>query len=195
MHIFFQVKTLFQGVLPRKWSWDWTAVTYSMSLLTRLSWGTVTNCNKTLTQDTFIPPPLATLLLSQNEIRLTQHSLFPVNLYRQGASHYDPVICKTDRAVCDNCIQCTGGELPGWQFQKSLGREVQYLPSSSLLEIPWPPGGLENITHGAEITMAHPLNPLQYISSGLVNLSTLIYKNIPCSLPFLAYSLHDNCWQ
>lgn len=147
--------------------------------------------NKTLTQDIVIPSPLATLLFSQNEIRLTQHSLFPVNLYRQGASHHDPVVCKTDRAACGNCIECTEGELPGWQFHRpvSFGKGVQYLAASSPLEIPWLPGALENITHGAEITMAHPLNALKYISWGLVYLSTLIYKNIPCSLPFLALAV------
>lgn len=81
------------------------------------------DCNKlwpNLTQDAFIPSSLASLLLSQNEIGLTQHSLFQVNLYRQGASHYDAVIWKTDRAVCGKCIECTEGELPGWQFQSSI---------------------------------------------------------------------------
>lgn len=81
-------------------------------------------------------------------------------------------------------VSCLAGSIRGLS---PLGREVQYLPSSSLLEIPWPSGALENITHGAEITMAHPLNALKYILSGLVYLSTLIYKILPCSLPFLKY--------
>lgn len=92
-------------------------------------------------------------------------------------------------AMSEVRVSCPAGSSRGLS---PLGREVQCLPSSSLLEIPWPPGALENITHGAEITMAHPLNALKYISSGLVNLSTPVYINIPCCLPFLAYSPHDN---
>lgn len=67
-------------------------------------------------------------------------------------------------AMSELRVSCLAGSSRGLP---PLGREVQYLPSSSLLEIPWPSGALESITHGAKITMAHLLNALKYISSGL----------------------------
>lgn len=79
MHISFQANSLFQGPLPRKFPWDWRAVT---GLEHRFAHETIMRaCVKTLIQDAFIPSPLTTLLLSQNEIRLIWHSLFHVNLY------------------------------------------------------------------------------------------------------------------
>lgn len=51
-------------------------------------------------------------------------------------------------------VSCLAGNSRGLS---PLGRE------SRVLGIPWPPGALENITHGVEITMAHPLNALKYI--------------------------------
>lgn len=85
-HIFiFPLCELCSRALPRKFHWDWTAVT---GLECKFARQTMRDCIRSLTWGVFIPSPLTTLLLSQNEIRLTRHNLFPVNSY----STHDTVI-------------------------------------------------------------------------------------------------------
>lgn len=85
-HIFiFPLCELCSRALPRKFHWDWTAVT---GLECKFARQTTRDCIRSLIWGVFIPSPLTTLLLSQNEIRLTRHNLFPVNSY----STHDTVI-------------------------------------------------------------------------------------------------------
>lgn len=85
MHIFiFPLCELCSKALPRKFHWGWTAVTGLEHKCTRQ----MRDCIKSLIWGAFIPSPLTTLLLSQNEIRLTWHNLFPVNSH----STHDSVI-------------------------------------------------------------------------------------------------------
>lgn len=115
------------------------------------------DCVKTRIRDAFIPSPLTTLLLSQNEIRLTWHSLFPVNLYSANHAVSEAFIKLTVQCAATSSralkVSCLVGNS---RALSPFGRQVQYLPFSSPLEVPWPPNIPENITHDTETTLAHP---------------------------------------